>query len=234
MKFILLFLFALPMVACNQVQPDHKMGPASQAAVVPIKAPANAGSRSAGEMVAEGFRRYGVESGIIEYRLKGSVVGTEVLYFDHWGWREAKYEQNTIVAGNLNQTTDKVQYLEGERRTVHDRKTGAVSFFDTPQVQRSAEKLGTKNMVEVGYDMMRKMGGVKTGTAPVAGVECGIWQMPRYNTNLWMYEGLTLQEVSNYENLPVTRQAVSARFNVAVPEEKLVLPKGLEGRKTAE
>ncbi|GIV30678.1 MAG: hypothetical protein KatS3mg029_0029 [Saprospiraceae bacterium] len=49
------------------------------------------GTRSAKEMVAAGYKRYGIEKGILYFRLDGAVKGTETIYFDHWGWREAKY-----------------------------------------------------------------------------------------------------------------------------------------------
>ena len=41
-------------------------------------------------------KKYNIKSGIIEYEMKGVQTGTQTLYFDDWGKKEATYsEQET-------------------------------------------------------------------------------------------------------------------------------------------
>ena len=70
----------------------------------------NIGKRTAEEMVAAGFKRYGIEKGILIFRMDGGVNGTENLYFDHWGWREGKYVQSESDIGTYDRKTKKIQF----------------------------------------------------------------------------------------------------------------------------
>jgi hypothetical protein len=194
----------------------------------------SAGKRNAEEMVAEGYKRYGVEKGIVVYKLEGAVTGTEVIYFDQWGWREGKYERYTAKFGAFEEKINKVQYLDGERRYQFDPKTNTANYFDSPQVQAASNKLKTKNMVEVGKDMMKKMGGFHKGNEEVADADCEIWWLLRYNTKLWMWEGLTMKEVSNIKDVPIQRTAISLKTEVEVPLKKMTLPPDVKEVKLGE
>jgi len=191
---------------------------------VPKTSPAK--SRNATEMVAAGFKRYGIEKGIIIYRLDGAINGTEFIYFDHWGWREAHFEDTESDLGDFHEKTSRAQYLDGERRYVYDPTTKTATYFDSPQIQTSAEKWGTKDMVKVGVEMLKNMGGRPDGTGKVGDIECDVWQLERIKTTLWMWQGLTLAEKSFAMNLPVTRRAISVKTDVDIPLEKLLLPPG--------
>lgn len=189
-------------------------------------APSQPGNRTAEEMVAAGFRRYGTEKGMVIFRIDGAVKGTEHIYFDHWGWREGKYVNTLTDAGAYKDTTVTVQYLDGERRYEYDPATQTALFFESKQVQASADRYGTKDMVKVGDEMIKKMGGVRTGTGDVRGVTCDVWEIERYRTTLHMWNGLTLKERSTIEALPVARTCILLDTINAFAVEKMLLPEG--------
>ena len=76
-------------------------------------------------------KRYGVKQACIEYAYSaGGMVGTEILYFDDWGAREAKYERK--------QEMDRVVYLEGTMQYFYDPKDGTGSKMENPMLQMFA------------------------------------------------------------------------------------------------
>lgn len=182
------------------------------------------GTRSATEMVAAGYKRYGIEKGILYYRLDGAVKGLETIYFDHWGWREAKYINIKTQVGDFREETNKVTYLDGEKRYEYDPATNAANWFESPQVAKAAEKYGTKDMTIVGDEMIKNMGGRKVKTEEFAGVECDVWEIDRYKTTLWMWKGLTLKERSKTDNIPIGRTCLIIEQDKPIPEEKITVP----------
>ena len=186
-----------------------------------------ANSRNAAQMVAAGFKRYGIEKGIVTYRLDGAMKGIEVIYFDSWGWREAHYERTESEVGSFHEKINRVQYLDGERRYQYDPKTQTAIFFDSPQVQQAADQWGTRDMVKVGAEMLKSMGGRLDGTGKVEDIECEIWKIDRMKTTLWMWQGLTLGEKAFAMDIPVSRRALTVKTDVEIPLEKLLLPESV-------
>lgn len=225
---ISIVLILMGMTIACQTQPDIPNQAATvktEQAATPVKVSANKPARSAEEMVADGFRRYGIEKGIIHFRIDGAVKGTNVIYFDNWGWREAKYENTTADIGKYKEETIKVQFLDGERRYDYDPRTQIANYFNSPQVQQAAEKYQTKDMVKVGDEMLKKMGAVPAGKGNIMDIECDVWELEQYKTTLHMWQGITMKEQSFAGNLPVRRAAILVQTEIEVPVEKLSLPK---------
>lgn len=195
---------------------------------IPKEKTAPGEARSAEEMVAAGFQRYGVEKGALIFRIDGAVQGTEHIFFDNYGWREAKYTRTTTNIGIYHEEQNDVQYLDGERRYVYDPKTNKANYFDSPQVEQMAAKFQTKDMVVVGLEMLKKMGGKPEGKGMVAEVQCDVWKIEKGNITLYMWEGLTLREESYVNELPVGRRCMAIELDKDLPLERLLLPKGAE------
>jgi hypothetical protein len=188
----------------------------------------NIGRRSAEEMVAAGFKRYGIEKGTLIFRMDGAVTGTENIYFDHWGWREGKYVQSQSDIGTFDQKKNTIQFLDGERRYEYNSATGEAYFFESRQVQKAADRYGTKDMTVVGDEMIKNMGGVVLAKVKIRGVECEVWDVDNYKTELSMWKGITMGERSHPENLPVARTCILLDTTSAIPLEKMMLPEGVK------
>ncbi len=229
------FLFGL---SCTSKKAEPVAPPSAPAEMIqqPVKttnpvsevSSATIGKRTAEEMVAAGFKRYGVEKGTLIFRMDGAVNGTENIYFDHWGWREGKYVNTQSDIGPFDQKTNTIQFLDGERRYEYHAHKAEAHFFESRQVQRAADRYGTKDMTIVGDEMIKNMGGEVVGKKNIMGVVCDLWEIGRYNTKLAMWKGITMGERSRADNLPVSRRCILLDTTSAIPLNKIVLPEGVK------
>ena len=90
----------------------------------------------------------------------------------------------------------KSNFLDGERRYEYDPATGEAHFFGSGQVQKAADKYGTKDMTIVGDEMIKRMGGTVNGKRNIMDVECQAWTIEKYKTSLFMWKGITMGERS--------------------------------------
>ncbi len=189
------------------------------------KLPEGTGPRTADELVAAGYKRYGIEKGAFIFRIDGAVNGTEHVFFDHWGWREAKFTRTTTEVQNLYEETNEVQYLDGGRRYVYSPKTKKAQYFDSDQVEAMAARYKTKDMVLVGNEMLKNMGMVPAGKAKVGEIECDVWAKSSPKIRLYMWQGLTMAEESYVDNMPIGRRCILTDLEKDPPLDKLLLPK---------
>lgn len=214
-------------LATNEPQPKVVAVSNATSQAEPIaKSPEGAEARTAEQMVAAGYKRYGIEKGAFIFRLDGAVNGTEHVFFDHWGWREAKYTRTTTELGTFNEKTNEVQYLEGERRYVYFPETNKAQYFDSQQIMAMADKYQTKDMVVVGNEMLKNMGALPAGKAKVGEIECDVWVIEKNRIRLYMWQGLTMAEESYVNNIPIGRRCVQVELEKDLPLDKLLLPKG--------
>ncbi len=176
-------------------------------------------------MVAAGYKRYGIEKGAFIFRIEGAIEGTEHVFFDNWGWREAKYTRTTTEAQNLFEETNEVQYLDGERRYVYFPATKKAHYFDSDQVEKMAIKYQTKDMVVVGNEMLKNMGMQPAGKAKVGEIECDVWAKANPKIRLYMWQGLTMAEESYVDNYPIGRRCILTELEKNPPIDKMLLPK---------
>ncbi len=231
-------LIALATLACTNSgnNPTPTTSSAQQPKAVAVSSPAQhsepitpspegAKPRSAEEMVAAGYKRYGIEKGAFIFRIEGAVEGTEHYFFDNWGWREAKYTRMTSEAQNLFEETNEVQYLDGERRYVYFPETQKAQYFDSNQVEKMAIKYQTKDMVVVGNEMLKNMGMQPAGKAKVGEIECDVWVKANPKIRLYMWQGLTMGEESYVDNYPIGRRCILVELEKNPPLDRMLLPK---------
>lgn len=175
---------------------------------------------------AQGVRRYKIPSAIISYTLSGTQTGTETLWFDRYGMREAKLTQSAIsVAGHVVKTHT-LTILDGETTTVADLEQKTATKTPTAMLKNltQAAKSQGGDMTDLGAQMMQQMGGVKTGTGTVAGKPCDIWEMRTLGSKSWVWGGVTLKSETTLAGQTIIIEATSVQENASVPEEKFKLP----------
>lgn len=172
------------------------------------------------------LRRYKTRAAIVEYKMSGMQTGTETLYFDRWGMREAKYTQTEIKAGTIVVKQNRITLLDGEwtYNVDLDSKTG--TKIPTPLLKEltGAAKREDKDATEIGEEMMTRMGGRKIGTETVLGKPCDVWEIKNMNTKSWVWQGVTLKSIVNMMGKTQTTEATRLQDNVNIPEGKLTLP----------
>ncbi len=170
------------------------------------------------------YRRYQIESGIVEYRVSGSQNGSEAIYFDRWGMREAKYTRTEISFSGITQRTNTLTLLDGEWIYVLDleRRTGTKT--KNTLLKTIAEKSGMKDFGEIGEQMLRDMGGEKIGSEEVASKPCDVWEVKRLGSRSWVWKSISLKTQVRMGGLEITSQATRVEEGASVPEDKFALP----------
>jgi len=172
----------------------------------------------------ESFKRYQIESGIIEYSLSGNRKGTEIVYFDDWGRREAKYSKTELSMMGITQKSNTLTLLDGVwiYNINLDGKTG--TKMSNSMLKDLSESSSDKDLTEVGEEMMVRMGGKKIGTEEIQGKMCDVWEIKNMNTKTWVWKGVTLKTVTKMAGIETLSTAVRFEANAKVPEEKFAIP----------
>ncbi len=174
---------------------------------------------------ANPIKRYTIETGIIEYEYTGVQTGTETLYFDQWGMREAKYKNTEMDMMGFKQKENKVEIMKDGYiySFTPGAKTGTkmeVPFLN--ELTKNNDDLG-----EVGLEILKQMGGKKIGTGEVAGKSCDIWEIESVGTKAWVWNAITLKAEINMMGMTVNMTAKSIKANASVQEEKMKIPDGI-------
>lgn len=170
------------------------------------------------------YKRYGVESGIVELAVSGAQKGTETIYFDRWGQREATYTNAEISFAGISQKQNTLNLLEGE--TIYninlDTRTGTKTV--NPMLKKILADSPDRDLGEVGMRMLKDMGGVKIGTEEVAGKLCEVWEVKNLQSKSWVWKAVTLKVQVKMAGMDVTKIATRFEEGAAIPNDKLAIP----------
>ncbi|HWN10146.1 MAG TPA: hypothetical protein VNO50_12920 [Pyrinomonadaceae bacterium] len=176
---------------------------------------------------ASGYpKRYLVESGIIEFEMSGPQSGKETIYFDKWGWREARYTNSELSIAGITRKENKLSIMDGDwvYNIDLERRTGTkVKNTLLPQFIDGAKKKG-QNMTELGEEMLANMGGQKVGTEQVAGKTCDVWETKSLGSKSCVWQGVTLKTQVNMAGMQITSTATRFEENGGVPADRFVVP----------
>lgn len=187
-------------------------------------------SRGSTSLEAKGFRRYGLRSGVVEYRIRGSLEGRELLYFDRFGLREAKYTETDLVVLGSSEKSRELTLLDGAWMTKIDLDTkngqrGLDPTYDT--VVPASEGRDLTNLAE---GILRDMGGRRIGTELHLGRECDVWELPAIRGRTWIWNGIALRTELNGPDGSLVHEAVRLDADASVPEDVFEIPDGVDVR----
>ena len=170
------------------------------------------------------YTRYHVKSGIAEYNLTGIQTGTETIYFDKWGMREAKYTKAIVTIFGMTKNLNTMELTDNNWHYSidFDTKTGTKYKNDSLQIQ--AQQMETNDLVMIGEENMKKIGGEKTGTEKIAGKTCDIWKIEKIGAKIWLWKGISLKTYVNMLGMEMTNIATKIDINTDIPESKFVIP----------
>ena len=183
------------------------------------------------EMGKEGYKRYGVESGIIETKLSGVQNGTETIYFDNWGMREAKYSHTKIEMMGVKRESKIFTLIDGEWIYNVDLSTNKGTKIKNPMITSIAEQTGEKDFMQLGEEVLEKMGATKTGTEELLGKTCDVWEAQAMNMKLLVWKGIPFKTTVNLgEQMgqSMDSEIIITKFEegVSISEDKFKLPEG--------
>jgi len=175
-------------------------------------------------------KRYYVESGIIKYKISGNTKGTEEIYFDKWGEREAQISkavtETTFFGIKNKQEENTLNILDGDISYGIDlkKKTG-VKTLNAGVTTMSAMCNG-KSPRKMGKEMLKQMGGKKIGEEEILGKKCEIWKA--LGTKLWLWKGIPLKISSKILGIERVTEAVEIKTNVKIDENRFQVPEGIK------
>ncbi len=79
-------------------------------------------------------------------------------------------------------------------------------------------------MTEVGEEMMRNMGGEKSGSDTVAGQPCEIWVLKQMSSRSCVWNGVTLRTEVTMAGMTMTSNATRFQANAGIPVDKFAIP----------
>ena len=170
------------------------------------------------------------KTGIIKYEIYGATtVGTEVLYYDDWGSREAKYITTTMDLGGVTVTRNALVLLEENGQWINtvdlNARTGI--RMRNPRYKESigqSRREREKNEENKNIDA----GGRKIEIERVIGKPCVVWQVQYSGIKTCTWNGIVLKKISGPGFSRTTTVATEIDERVSIPEEKFTIPPDIE------
>ena len=170
------------------------------------------------------------KTGIIKYEIYGATIaGTEVLYYDDWGSREAKYITTTMELGGLSVTRNTLVLLEKNGQWINnvDLNTRTGIRMRNPrykdfigQSRREREKNEENKNIDAG--------GRKIEIERVIGKPCVVWEVQYSGIKTCTWNGIVLKKISGPGFSRTTTVATKIDERVSIPEEKFTIPPDIE------
>ncbi len=174
----------------------------------------------------ESFKRYHVKSGVVEYKLDGMRTGTETLYWDDWGVKEARYTKATVNLIGVSQevdewlifTPDVIYTIDQSANTAVKTKNPGVGFF---------KGLSEDEMAQMSKQLLEATGAKRIGTDFVAEQTCELWDVPLSGGQECIWKGIALSETGALGGLQSVRVATTVVAGIEVDEKHFTLPKAV-------
>ncbi len=172
-------------------------------------------------LVDKDLKRVSVKSGMITYELSGDVEGTEVYYFDQWGWLEKTIRKYTYSKYGISSDENRVELRNGDFQFRGNFNTGKGSKTEK---KLESSMLRYKSSEEVTKTILESRNGTIVGEENILGRLCTVWEFPRgLIQRLWIHEGLILKREQRIATLSVISTATSIEFDQSYSSQDFVI-----------
>ncbi len=184
---------------------------------------------------ANQMKMYDVKSGKIEYGIKGSgeimgqkmqTIGKKRVIFDAYGAQnlteENKIDKQTIMGQKKVTKTHTMSYIKKGMVYHVDFKSKRIMRMGNMGAGMAMLMGGGKDMKQTGEEMMKKMGGKKTGTDKVLGYACDVWDL--MGTKQCIYKGIPLRVETDVMGIKNIEVATKAEFDISLSKDDFKLP----------
>ncbi|GIT99775.1 hypothetical protein TSL6_02820 [Sulfurovum sp. TSL6] len=172
-------------------------------------------------------KRYGIQSGIIEYIISGGgnmmgiqtqIDGKSKTLFKEWGAVELHEETSKSVIMGREEVTHQTTKIDHGKVYIVDYEQKIIHQYDHTMLIQSEYKEFAKSAKEV----ILSMNGSKTGEETILGYICEIWEAK--HMKLWLHKGIMLKSKVRIMGRTHTTEATNIQFNISVSDEDLKLP----------
>ena len=161
---------------------------------------------------------FGVESGIVEYKISGSQIGDKTLYFKDWGRKQAEFSVSTIKIGKYSKNTNLLKITNGNWQYIINLETKNGTKKENPVLEKM---IVFKDQIidgEFGEQLALINGGIETGSDVVIGKRCRVFEFKSKNSKLWLWDWLMLKSESLSGKIKIDVQAISIKENVSIAD----------------
>lgn len=172
--------------------------------------------------VPDSLKRYPFKSAIIELRYGGSSSGTQLIYIDDFGMKEASVDSFTTEMFGMQVPTHKMQIQNWD------------STYSADLVRGSGMKgltmisPGERKKLSLAGEEIAKGMGMEGGEETIAGKVCKIWEMKSLDSKVWLWNDITLKSEVSLGDVKQLLEAKRIEIDVPVPAEKFRLPVGIK------
>ena len=170
------------------------------------------------------FKKYPIKSGIIHYKWEGFIKGTQITYFDDYGYYEATYQDTKSTMMGFTTESKTITIMKGaEQVTINpETKTGVRTI--NPYLE-SFEDNPNKNYEDVSKKMIKNLGYEKTGKGEILGKTCEIF---KGMGEIWIWNGISLKTTTDNMGIEATVTATEFIPEVNIPKEKFAIPSDVQ------
>jgi hypothetical protein len=210
-KLLLLIIISLMVVSCGA---DDKKKPTDEANKAEQK-----------EDTQKIAKRAEYRSGVVEYTTKGFSTGTQTLYFDEWGFKNAVIQTMQVGSSTVQ---NHIIITEGWTYQINktEKRYFKVKNDDSEKYRVLYEKY--KNNEDATNELLKQAGGKMIGKEKFMEKECDIWEMPAQNSKNWLWKGVILKSVMSMPFGELIFEATSIKLNTAIPDSVFAIPKNVE------
>ncbi len=164
---------------------------------------------------------YALEHGVVEYEISGAVKGKEILYFDGWGMRQARYKTAETPRWG---TTSTITLNLGAQITVVDPAKNLGQKMEDQNLKKLLESRKADDPQVVSLELFTQLGGKKIKTENFLDRPCDVWETTSPKMKVWMWNGISLKTEIDTPEGPVVYRAIQIDEASVIEEKVFVVP----------
>jgi uncharacterized protein YjiS (DUF1127 family) len=182
------------------------------------------------DSIKSATRRYPKsKSGIIKYNVSGTKTGTEVVYYEDWGRREAIYTKSTVDLRGVIVDRNTLTLLEDNGRWINNIDLNARTGIRMKN-PRYKEYVG-KSRIELENTKKKSLkdaGARRAEIEMVIGKPCFVWTVQYNGNEIYLWNGIVLKKITGSGYSETTTVATEITESVNIPEEKFTIPPDIQ------
>ncbi len=182
------------------------------------------------DSIKSATRRYPKsKAGIIKYNVSGTKTGTEVVYYEDWGRREAIYTKSTVDLRGVIVDRNTLTLLEDNGRWINNIDLNARTGIRMRN-PRYKEYVG-KSRIELENTKKKSLkdaGARRAEIEMVIGRPCFVWTVQYNGNEIYLWNGIVLKKITGSGYSETTTVATEITESVNIPEEKFTIPPDIQ------
>ncbi len=169
------------------------------------------------------------KSGIIKYNVSGTKTGTEVVYYEDWGRREAIYTKSTIDLRGVIVDRNTLTLLEDNGLWINNIDLNARTGIRMKN-PKYKEYVGQSRieLENTKKKSLKDAGAKRAEIEMVIGKPCFVWTVQYNGNEIYLWNGIILKEVTGGGYLETITVATEITEGVNIPEEKFTIPPDIQ------